>query len=326
MRRSAIVTLALISCTACSSSTPAAEDELAPAPIVERPPAPEPPAEAPKPPEPPQWLLLPWDTKLRVAPEQYAPALTLAPPSDAERAARDRGRVIKVVGKADPEGRWWQLDTGVALDSNLAGLPIEGLGFYALSLYVPAGTGEALLADTPIDPMVAREAAIEAAVSYGMIGLLAGSGVLTQSGQPRPAKLDVEWVIDVGARAYWPDGSAAGTVRERHAFIEAGASRTIESRELRCFGIRVGPPVPPPTELCFEPVAISETKVTKPTEVWTDDDEIWGGLTAEIEDYGGGGLGYGLQGFGTTDSGLGRDTSRDIGSIGHGSKRKPKSR
>ena len=61
--------------------------------------------------------------------------------ADAWRTPEQRGRVIEVVGKADEAGQWWTLRTSPGRDPAATAPPIEGLEFYALTFYVPAGTG-----------------------------------------------------------------------------------------------------------------------------------------------------------------------------------------
>jgi hypothetical protein len=245
MRRTTILLLGLLSCSSESSSEASSKRSPQPKAAVAK--------ETPKPPEPPAFLLLPWDTKLRTAPEQYAPALTLVGPSDAEASKHGRGRVIKVVGKADPEGHWWKLETG---DAAVPPPTIEGLNVYALSLYVPAGTGEAIgqpVATTPT-PTV-----------------LAGATVVLQSGEERPFGLEKEWQIDSGTKVFWPNGATAGTVRTTHAFVEAGELRKPDNRELLCFAIRVGPRHKTPTELCVEPKLVREVMPVKPAELFAEE-------------------------------------------------------
>src|SRR5689334_17247476 len=234
MRQAATLVLVLSS-FACSEATPDPGDSASRS-AKQRAARPAPTKSAP-PPEPPAFLLLPWDTKLSTAPEQYAPALTLLGPSDAEVARQERGRVIQVVGKADREGRWWKLQTIAPpqLDAGFGGATpgatIEGLGVYALTLYVPAGTGE------PLNPSgnVASDSAV--------VGSLGGFEAVTQNGEPRPPGLDKEWVIDSGTKVFWPDGKTAGTVRQTHAFVHTGEIRDLDGRQLDCFSIRVGPPL-----------------------------------------------------------------------------------
>lgn len=330
MRPSTILVFALVCAThlACSSSAPEADgsassdaDRRALGAASAKP------AKPAKPPEPPpEWLLLSWDTKLRTAPEQYAPALTLIAP-EGEQATRDRGRVIKVIGKADPDGHWWKLETvgrDHATISGLAGQPIEGLDVYALTLYVPAGTGEPVRTGEPTptpDPETAREQAIEHAAQYGIIGVLNSASVVTQSGQPRPPSLTTEWQIDVGAKVYWPDGTIAGSVREAHAFVAAGEARTIGRRELRCFAVRVGPPMTSPTELCFEPGVVREVATPTVAQLFGDDvdtDVLGGLLTGDIGD--GGAFGFGITGTGMQNGGPDYGSGiGEIGTIGYGS-------
>lgn len=308
MRPAAILGLVLacsssLACGDASSEQSSSDGKQADAATTPRK-APEPPP-PPPPPPPPKWLLLPWDTKLRTAPDQYAPALTLIAPTDANIATAERGRVVAVVGTADREGRWWKLETvgraqlETPVEGTVPGDPIEGLGTYALAFYVPAGTGEPLQPGKlpPPDPEKARQLAIEQATQFGIIGVLNGdSGALTQSGEPRPPGLTTEWQLDPGAQVYWPNGTSAGTVRQLHAFVQPGEPRKIESRELRCFAIRVGPPVKSPTELCFDPAAVRTVETLTAVELYPADGDVdvWGGLVGEVPDYGEGGLGMGL--------------------------------
>jgi hypothetical protein len=210
----------------------------------------------------------------------------LIAPTDANVATAERGRVVAVVGTADPEGRWWKLETvGRAQleKGTVPGDPIEGLGVYALSLYVPAGTGEPLQPGKP-DSEEPRMLPL---------GVLNGSDVLTQSREPRPLGLTTEWQLDPGAQVYWPNGASAGTVRQLHAFVQPGEQRKIESRELRCFAIRVGPPVKSPTELCFDPAAVRTVETAELYQGDVDAD-ILSGLIGAVPEDGEGGLGMGL--------------------------------
>jgi hypothetical protein len=252
MRRPAILLFCLLACSNESSSE--ASNAAAKSPMQAKPA----PAKAPELPEPPAFLLLPWDTKLRIAPEQYAPALTLVGPSEAEAAKHGRGRVIKVAGKADKEGRWWKLETVSDRDAAIPSPTIEGLGVYALSLYVPAGTGEAIAQPTTTTP------GADTAV-------LDGSPAVLQSGAERPPGLEKEWQIDPGAKVFWPNGATAGTVRTTHAFVEAGESKKLDGRELLCFAIRIGPRVKSPTELCYDPTVVREVIPPDPMELLAED-------------------------------------------------------
>jgi hypothetical protein len=318
------ISLLLCSALACKDepSEPASATAEAPREVAS-----EPAAEPEPPPEPPRWLLLPWDTKLRVAPEQYAPALTLAPPpkpetEEAEGAAKgdeSPGRVVKVLGKADEEGRWWKLDAGAPLDPGVAGRAIEGLDFYELALYVPAGTGKAFELEPKPEPepkpattRVAAEPRAGAGEQAGILGVLAASSpVPVQSARARPAGLEHEWVVKVESKVYWSDGSLAGRVARTHAFLEAGETREVGGRELSCFGVRIGPPKQPVTELCFEPGAVS---MAVPVVSPFGDANGWGELDEIGEARGLVGLGMGGTGVSNTKA----DGGSGIGKIGEG--------
>lgn len=230
------------------------------------------PTPEPPPPEPPRFLLLPWDTKLHVAPETYAPALNLSPHNKDPMPGGDhidvRGRVIAVVGKADAAGRWWKLETGSLQHADVAGRPIEGLDVYALSLYVPAGTGTAVT--DPAEP-----------TSEDILRVLGSVPTVeprTQSGLTRPAGLTQEWRVPADAKVYWPNGALAGRVVETHAFVREPK----RERERDCFAIRIGPPVEPVTSLCFEPAAVVVSAPPLPDhpslDMVVDADDLWGGL------------------------------------------------
>lgn len=233
------------------------------------------PTPEPPPPEPPRFLLLPWDTKLHVAPETYAPALNLSPHNRDPMPGGDhidvRGRVIAVVGKADAAGRWWKLETGSLQHADVAGRPIEGLDVYALSLYVPAGTGTAVT-----DPAEPDEVPL---------GVRGSTEPRTQSGLSRRPGIVKEWHVQADAKVYWPNGAPAGRVVEAHAFLREPK----RERERDCFEIRIGPPVEPVTSLCFEPSAVVAVTPTPPItadDILNGNDELWGGLIGAPEDGG----------------------------------------
>ena len=294
-------------------------------------------------PQPPRWLLVPWNTKLHVAPEQYAPALTLLEPGEAEEAEEQtRGRVLRVVGKADEAGKWWQLESVDRVDEPGIGDPVvEGLGVYELALYVPAGTGirlgeevapEGQAGETEGEPeptLDKREELQEEINSAGILAALGGPPL--QSGEPRPTNHKKEWQVEAGVSVYWPDGSAAGKVRRTHAFVEPGEASE-EGPERTCFDIRVGPRIEPITKLCY---AKNDVRETEPVTPFAGDallgesafgtamsDEEMAGLLGEIEamdSYGGlgevegvGGMGFG----GNARRGGGAAGSAGMGGIG----------
>lgn len=218
----------------------------------------------------PELLLLPWDSELFLAPDRKAPAVTLRRGAGAETS---RGRAVRVV---DSEGEWWRIETidaGGLVEADVeagAAAPIEGLEVYALQLYVPAGTGEAIPGEVPdsaktpelAEKEPARAEPVEAPAPEELeplpppTGEIHAFGTLTspyplQAGGERPPGSEREWTLERGVAVYWPDGRRAGVVRRAHAFLDEGESKTVDGRELRCMDARVGPPPEPSTQLCF---------------------------------------------------------------------------
>jgi hypothetical protein len=270
----------------------------------------------------PSYVLLPWGTDLFSAPSADAYAMTLTDPGEGS------GRAVAVVAK---QGDWWTIETVDAAAVEAFDVqPIEGLDFYRLQLYVPAGTGQPLRpippgpdtptsdANPPSEEGTALDAARKQAMESGVIGALSAGAIVgdppLQSGY-RPPEATTDWRVSPSVPVYWPDGRPAGEVRTEHAFADSGVPAGND--ELLCFDVRIGPAELDAGQLCFASADVREAEVMYPGGLWgsTDDEDIWGGLTgAEIEEaYGVGGLG--LVGTGESAGGTGEGS---IGTIGLG--------
>jgi hypothetical protein len=277
----------------------------------------------------PEYVLLPWHTELYSAPNPDALVTVLRDPGEGS------GCAVKLVGS---EGDWWIIETidDSALAEYQGAQPILGFDFYRLQLYVRAGAGSELHRippgpDTPEsraaqddapsdDPDDARQAALDEAAEFGMIGLLGASSLgdpPLQSGYRSGHETD--WRVSPQAQVFWPDGRLAGEVRSEHAFVEPG--NPDGSGELLCFDVHTGTTENYAGQLCFARASVREAEVMYPGGIFggfNDDSDVWGGLTgAEIgEAYGSGGLG--LVGTGSGGGGSGEGTIGDVGMIGQG--------
>ena len=194
-------------------------------------------AEAPAPPaEPPTYLVVPWGSRLHTAPSHGSLKLNLTTMdrpdfSDELKAEAGTGALFRVTGVADEAGQWWKLET--LPEGSGTPAPLDGLEFYKLTVYVPAGLGEA---GEPPQPASAH---VVPGVEHP---------IRDQGGLYRAAK--ELYRVDPGTMVFWPDGKIAGEVREAHGYQGKGEDRTIEGVLATCFPVRYG--YDGSTELCFE--------------------------------------------------------------------------
>lgn len=269
----------------------------------------------------PQHLLLPWGTTLLTAPRADAIALRLGTDEDGSS-----GRAVAVIGR---EGDFWQLETLDDVAVPMLEVPvIEGLDFYRLRLYVPIGVGEPIDVVPPVPeaapPLSARAAALEAAQTAGIIGVLGAmsNNPPVQTGELRSSASQTDFRVAPATVVYWADGREAGEVRREHAFVHAGELRSTDAGELRCFAIRVGLAYEPADgELCFASTSVQEVAFVPEV------DSLWGDVFVDetMTDAFGGLIGDGvgptdgLGGLGLTGSGDGGGGGyATIGTLGHG--------